>query len=90
MVSALVEIRIPKYPDCWETCGSCGSGDVFVQSVLVGAGDLVNVDDTIIVLETGKIALDIPSPRAGRVVAVMVRENDPVDEGAVILTLEPA
>lgn len=88
-MNPLLEIRIPKYPECWETCGSCGSGDVFVQSVLVGAGDLVNVDDTVIVLETGKVALDIPSPRAGRVVEVRVRENDPVAEGDVILTLEP-
>jgi pyruvate dehydrogenase E2 component (dihydrolipoamide acetyltransferase) len=89
-MNTLVEVRIPKYPDCWETCGSCGSGDVFVQSVLVGAGDQVGIDDTIIVLETGKIALDIPSPKAGRVVEVMVRENDPAGEGDLILTLEPA
>jgi biotin carboxyl carrier protein len=88
-MNPLLEIRIPKYPECWETCGSCGSGAVFVQSVLVGAGDLVNVDDTVIVLETGKVALDIPSPRAGRVAEVRVRENDPVAEGDVILTLEP-
>jgi pyruvate/2-oxoglutarate dehydrogenase complex dihydrolipoamide acyltransferase (E2) component len=87
-MSTLVEVRIPKYPDCWETCGSCGSGDVFVQSVLVSAGDRVGIDDTIIVLETGKIGLDIPSPKAGRVVEVMVRENDPAGEGDLILILE--
>lgn len=88
-MSALVEIRIPKYPDCWETCGSCGSADVFVQSVLVSAGDRIGSDDTIIVLETGKIALDIPSPQAGLVVEVLVQENDPANEGDVILILEP-
>ena len=43
-----------------------------------------------LILETGKIALDIPSPHAGRVVAVMVKAGDEVAEGALILTLEQA
>ena len=39
-------------------------------------------------LETGKVALDIPSPAAGRVVAIHVTEGDTVDEGALLASLE--
>jgi biotin carboxyl carrier protein len=89
-MSGTIEVRMPKYPECWETCGSCASGEVFIQSLLVSAGDVIGVDDTLFVLETGKVALDIPSPRAGRVVEVFVAEGDPVAEGQLVLTIEPA
>lgn len=85
----VIEMRMPKYPECWETCGSCAGGDVFIQAMLVKAGATVAVDDTLFVLETGKVALDIPSPRAGRVVEVFVMEGDPVAEGQLLLTIEP-
>ena len=83
-----IEIKIPKFPECWESCGNCGSGDVIVDDVLVFPGDTVEREDAIIVLETGKVALDIPSPRSGRVLEVKVAPGDKVDEGQVILTLE--
>lgn len=85
-----VEIRMPKYPDCWETCGSCGSGEVVILEILVKAGDLIGFDDTILTLETGKVALDIPSPHAGQVVEVFVSEGEAVAEGQLLLTIEPA
>lgn len=84
-----VEIRMPKYPDCWETCGSCGSGEVVILEILVKPGDLIGFDDTILTLETGKVALDIPSARAGRVIEVLVAEGDAVAEGQVLMTLDP-
>ncbi len=90
MANGAIEIRMPKYPECWETCGSCASGEVFIQTMLVKAGDTVAVDDTLLVLETGKVALDIPSPHAGRVIGVFVAEGDPVAEGELLLTIEPS
>jgi pyruvate/2-oxoglutarate dehydrogenase complex dihydrolipoamide acyltransferase (E2) component len=89
-MSELIEVRMPKYPDCWETCGSCASGDVVVLEVLVKPGDAIGFDDAILTLETGKVALDIPSPHAGQVVEVFVVEGDAVAEGQVLLTLEPS
>lgn len=59
-----------------------------MQSVLVQSGEDIQTDDTLIVLETGKVALDIPSPHAGRLVDVRVSEGDPIDEGEVIATIE--
>ncbi len=84
----VIPIRMPKYPECWESCGSCASGDVFILEMLVKPGDLVERDDHILTLETGKVALDIPSPHAGRVVGVHVTAGDTVAEGALLVTLE--
>lgn len=84
----VIEVRMPKYPDCWDSCGSCRSGDVFVQSVLVRDGEPVRTDDTLIVLETGKVALDIPSPYSGTLIDVRVEEGEPIDEGEIIATID--
>lgn len=83
-----ISVRMPKYPECWQSCGSCASGNVFILELLVKIGDVVERDDNLLSLETGKVALDIPSPHAGRVVAIHVTEGDTVDEGALLVTLE--
>ena len=82
-------VRMPKYPECWSSCGSCANGNVFILELLVKIGDKVARDDNILTLETGKVALDIPSPYAGRVIEIHVTEGDTVDEGALLVTLEP-
>ncbi|MBK7901300.1 MAG: biotin/lipoyl-binding protein [Azonexus sp.] len=81
-------VRMPKYPECWESCGNCANGNVFILEVLVQPGEHVERDDNILTLETGKVSLDIPSPWAGTVVAVHVEAGDRVDEGALLITLE--
>lgn len=81
-------VRMPKYPECWESCGSCASGKVFILELLVKIGDEICCDEPVLVLETGKVALDIPSPYAGRVIAIHVTEGDTVAEGALLATLE--
>jgi len=81
-------VHMPKYPECWESCGSCASGRVFILELLIQVGDVIARDDNILTLETGKVALDIPSPFAGRVIAIHVTEGDTVDEGALLATLE--
>lgn len=81
------EVRMPKYPECWESCGSCAQGEVFILEVSVAPGDNLNRDDTILTLETGKVSLDIPTPYAGRVEQVAVIPGDKVAEGALLITL---
>ncbi len=83
-----IKVRMPKYPECWQSCGSCASGAVFILELLVKVGDVIARDDNLLTLETGKVALDIPTPRAGRVVEIHVTEGDAVDEGALLVTLE--
>jgi len=89
-MNKILEVRIPKYPECWKSCGNCGSGDISVDDVLVFPGDWVKRDDTVIVLETGKTALDIPAPQSGRVIELFVAAGDQVAEHQVFLTLELA
>lgn len=89
-MAGVVEVRMPKYPECWETCGNCANGKVFVLEVHVKPGDVVRFDDNLITLETGKVALDIPSPKAGTIVEVLAIEGADIGEGEVIVTLEPA
>ena len=84
----IFSVRMPKYPECWHSCGSCASGDVFILEPLVAVGDVVARDDNILTLETGKVALDIPTPVAGRVVEIHVTVGDTVDEGAPLISVE--
>lgn len=82
------EVRIPRFPDCWDSCGQCASGDIFVESVLVTVGQTVQRDETLIMLETGKVALDIPSPCDGTIIEVCVEANDPIAESDLIVRIE--
>lgn len=83
------QVFMPKYPECWESCGNCAQGEVFVLEVLVKPGDRLERDDNVLTLETGKVALDIPSPYGGTVAEVWVSEGDVLEEGALLLTLDP-
>lgn len=81
-------IKMPKYPECWSSCGSCASGEVFVLEVLVAVGEQLARDDNILTLETGKVSLEIPTPYAGTVMAVHVVAGDVLDEDVLLITLE--
>ena len=87
-MSKIIEVRIPKFPECWESCGDCGQGDVMVDDVLVLLGNTIERGDHLIVLETGKVALDIPSTESGTVVEIFLSPGDKVIEKQLILTLE--
>ena len=89
-MSTIIEVCIPKYPECWTSCGNCGSGAISVDDALVLPGAVVARDDTLIVLETGKIAIDIPVPNSGTIVELFVAAGDLVAEGQLIATLEVA
>ncbi|MDR2260776.1 MAG: lipoyl domain-containing protein [Azoarcus sp.] len=83
----LREIRLPKFPECWESCGGCAQGEVSILEIFVAPGKRVARGDVILTLETGKVALDIFSPHAGIVREVLIAEGDVVDEGALLVTL---
>ena len=63
---------------------------VDVVEVLVGVGDEVSVDQSLITLESDKASMEVPSPAAGRVVEVAVELGGQVGEGDLILTIETA
>jgi len=63
---------------------------VDIVEVLVGVGDDVSVDQSLITLESDKASMEVPSPAAGRVVEIAVELGGQVGEGDLILRIEPA
>jgi len=59
-----------------------------VWKVEVAVGDSVDAEATLIVLESMKTEIPIDAPKAGKVVAILVKEEDPVEEGQVVAILE--
>jgi len=88
----LIEIRVPKFPECAEPCGACFTADdkldVFVAAVLVRVGDTVEEDDILAEVETNKTTIEIPAPRAGTVREIMVRNADSVTEDSLLMVLD--
>ena len=64
--------------------------DVEIIEILVSPGDEVQVEDSVIVLETDKASMDIPATHAGKVSALHVAVGDKVSAGDAILTIETA
>ena len=62
--------------------------DVAVIEVLVKAGETVAVDTSLIMVESDKASMEIPSSHAGIVKEVRVKVDDKVSEGSMILVLE--
>ncbi len=63
---------------------------VSVIEVMVKVGDAINIDDTLLTLETDKAAMDVPSPFSGTVRELHVEIGDKVSQGSLILVLETA
>ena len=62
--------------------------EVEVIEVLVNEGDHVDVDDSLITLESDKATMEIPSTVSGTVKKVLVNVGDKVSEGTHILDIE--
>ena len=63
---------------------------VDVIEVLVSEGDTVEVDDSLITLESDKATMEVPSPYAGTITKMLVKEGDKVKEGDPIAEIEVA
>src|SRR3954447_15717354 len=61
--------------------------DVPVIEVLVSVGDEVAAEDPLVVLESDKATMEVPSPSAGKVASIDVSVGDKVNEGTLILSL---
>ena len=62
--------------------------DVPVIEVLVAEGDTVAPETPLIVLETDKATMEVPSPAGGVVRGLAVSVGDTLSEGDMILTLD--
>lgn len=65
-----------------------GAEGAEVIELLVAVGDTVEVEQSLIVLESDKASMEIPSSHAGTVVELLVAVGDELAEGAPILVLE--
>jgi len=75
---AIQEIHVPDIGDF---------KNVPVIEILVQPGSVVNVEDPLLILESDKATLDVPSPLAGVVESVAVKLGDVLSQGSLVLTL---
>src|SRR6185312_7661063 len=80
-VAQQVEVKVPDIGDF---------KDVAVIEVLVKPGETVAVDTSLIIVESDKASMEIPSSHAGIVKDVTIKTGDKVSEGSTILVLEAA
>jgi pyruvate dehydrogenase E2 component (dihydrolipoamide acetyltransferase) len=78
-MSQIIEIKVPDIGDY---------KDVPVIEVLVKAGDKIEKEQSIVVLESDKATMDVPSSHTGVVKEVKVKVGDTLSEGSVVITLE--
>src|SRR5262247_3703382 len=76
----MTEIKLPGLKENVEV--------VEVNAVLVSPGDEVTKDQPLLEVQADKAALDVPSPVAGRVTEVRVKEGDQLKVGQVICAIE--
>jgi pyruvate dehydrogenase E2 component (dihydrolipoamide acetyltransferase) len=76
---AAIEVKVPDIGDF---------KDVPVIEVLVKPGDAVKKDDSLVMLESDKATMDVPSPSAGTVKAIRVKVGDKVSEGSALVVLD--
>ena len=65
-----------------------GVDKALVAEILVKVGDHVAVDDSLLVLESDKATVEVPSTAAGIVKNILVQQGDEVTEGVALIELE--
>jgi pyruvate dehydrogenase E2 component (dihydrolipoamide acetyltransferase) len=62
--------------------------DVQIIEVHIKAGDTVEVEDSLVTLETDKAAMDVPAVVAGSIESVLVNVGDTVSEGTALAIID--
>jgi len=75
----LVEVKVPDIGDF---------KDVAVIELMVKVGEVIAVDTGLMMVESDKASMEIPSTHAGVVKELKVKVDDKVSEGSVILLVE--
>jgi pyruvate dehydrogenase E2 component (dihydrolipoamide acetyltransferase) len=76
----MIDIRLPELGE--------GITSVEISDVLVTKGDSIEVDNPIIVVETEKASMEIPTIEGGIVESVQVEKGDTLSPGDVIIRIE--
>ena len=75
----MADIRLPELGE--------GITSVEISDVLVNMGDVIKVDDPLIVVETEKASMEIPTTEAGTVENVQVEKGGTISPGDVIISI---
>ena len=75
----LIDVKVPDLGD---------SHDVPIIEILVKDGEVIGKDSVLLVLESDKATMEVPSPAAGTVRNLKVKIGDKLSAGAVICQLE--
>jgi acetyl-CoA carboxylase biotin carboxyl carrier protein len=59
-----------------------------VWKIVKQPGDVVGEEDALMILESMKMEIPVLAEASGKVVEIMVKENDSVSEGQVVAILE--
>ena len=78
---SIVEVKVPDIGDFKE---------VEVIELMVKVGDKVNLDQSLITVESDKASMEIPSSTAGVVTEIRVKVGDKVAEGSLLVLMEVA
>jgi len=79
-VTKQIEIKVPDLGDF---------SDIPVIEVLVGVGDRVEAEQSLLTLESDKAMMEVPAPVAGVIRELKVSVEDKVSEGQVVALIEP-
>ena len=80
-MSNLIEIKVPDLG---------GSTDVDVVEILIHPGDVIEQEQTLIVMESDKATMDLPSTAAGTIQEVKIKVGDKISQGDIIAVVAPA
>jgi pyruvate dehydrogenase E2 component (dihydrolipoamide acetyltransferase) len=78
--SSIVEVQVPDI----------GVEKALVGEILVQVGDAIDVDQSIVVVESDKATVEVPSSVSGIVESIEVHEGDTVKEGVVLIKVKVA
>lgn len=63
---------------------------VEVNAIKVNVGDIVTKDQPLVEVQADKAALEVPSPAAGKITQILIKQGDQVKIGQLIFVIEPA
>ena len=76
----VVDVKVPDI----------GVEKALVAEVLVKVGDEIEVEQSIVVVESDKATVEVPSSVAGVVEAIQIKEGDSIKEGVVLIQVKTA
>ncbi|MCT7313029.1 dihydrolipoyl dehydrogenase [Ralstonia sp. CHL-2022] len=75
----LIEVKVPDIGDF---------NDIDIIEVNIRPGDVIQVEQTLITLESDKASMEVPSDVAGTVKEIKVKAGDKISQGSVIAVVE--